>query len=65
MTKNTLKRIALLLALASALFAFNVDCPIDGGSAMWTGKTMIDQATAKMLYQHKCLRGHVFWALTP
>lgn len=65
MTRNTLKRIALQLALASAVFAFSVDCPIDGGSAIWTGKTRVDRVTSKLLYEHKCVRGHIFWALEP
>ena len=64
MTRKTLKRVALLLAVAGALFAFNVDCPIDGSSAYFTGTTKVDQATGKLLYEHKCPRGHVFWALT-
>jgi hypothetical protein len=64
MTRRVLKRIGLLLVIAGALVAFNVNCPIDDSSAVWTGSTKIDQATSKMLYEHKCLRGHVFWALT-
>lgn len=65
MTRKNLKRIVLLMAVAGTLFAFNVSCPIDGSSAIWTGKTVVDQATAKLLYEHKCARGHVFWALKP
>jgi hypothetical protein len=63
-TRRNLKRLALFLVAAGVLFAFSVDCPIDGSSSIWTGKTVVDQATAKLLYEHKCVRGHVFWALT-
>ena len=65
MPRIILKRIALLLAVAGGLFAFNANCPLDATSAIWTGKTTVDQATAKILYEHKCVRGHVFWTLAP
>jgi hypothetical protein len=36
-------------------------CPIDGSSAHFTGTTKQDGTTGKLLYEHKCPRGHTFW----
>ncbi len=46
---RTIKRIVLLLALATALLAFNLPCPIDGTSAYFTGYSKTDPPSGKLL----------------
>ena len=60
---RTIKRIVLLLALATALLAFNLPCPIDGTSAYFTGQSRVDTATGKLLKMYHCPRGHDFWSV--
>lgn len=60
---RTIKRIVLLLALATALLAFNLPCPIDGTSAYFTGYSKTDPPSGKLLKLYRCPRGHDFWSV--
>lgn len=58
---------SLSIGLAGALLlvsvaAYAASCPIDGSSAYFTGNTKVDGPTGKLLYEHKCPRGHTFWS---
>lgn len=50
---------AMLLSIAAYAAA---TCPIDGGSSYFTGNTRVDGPTGKLLYEHRCPRGHTFWS---
>jgi len=62
-SKNTtIKLVAVSLAFICMSAYGAIKCGIDGMDAVWTGKTMVDKATAVMLYEIKCVNGHVSWA---
>lgn len=50
---------AMLLSVAAYAAA---SCPIDGSSSYFTGTTKVDSVSGKLLYEHKCARGHTFWS---
>lgn len=58
-TRIGLAGAALLLSVAAYA---SQNCPIDGSSSYFTGNTKVDSLTAKLLYEHKCARGHTFWS---
>jgi hypothetical protein len=61
-TKITLSVAGLALMLTTAVvFAFGMECPIDGNTMMWTGKTRFEYG--KMLKEYRCPAGHVSWVV--
>jgi hypothetical protein len=60
---RTIKRIVLLLALTTALLAFNLPCPIHETSAYFTGYSKTDPPTGKLLKLYRCPLGHDFWSV--
>jgi hypothetical protein len=59
-----MKKVLMVLAMlvvAATLWATSLTCSIDDYSLIWTGKTRVDRATSKMLYQHKCINSHYYW----
>ena len=63
MKKSPRIRVGVLLALAgSVALAYEVSCPLDKGSAYFTGATRVD-VSGKLLKQYKCNAfGHIFWS---
>lgn len=55
--------LGLILALAGVLGAFQVQCPVDGFGAYFTGRTRVDPVTGKLLQEYKCPNGHLFWVV--
>lgn len=52
----------LILLSAICVFALGFkNCPIDGSSMMWTGRTEVEMG--KMLKEYKCPMGHVSWVV--
>ena len=56
-------RLGRFLLTIAALWAANgvVLCPIDNGQSYFTGKTTVE--SGKLLMQHKCPSGHLFWVV--
>jgi hypothetical protein len=53
-------RVLVIVLLAAAMQS--ATCPIDDSGAYFTGKTITDRATGKLLKEYKCYRNsHVFW----
>ena len=52
--------IAALLFSSFAVIAYAaMTCSQDGTLLSWTGKT--NSSGGRLLYEHKCMNGHVFW----
>ena len=66
---KTKKPIIKLIAATLAIVCFSAiaagKCGIDDLQMNWTGKTMVDGATATLLYELKCINGHLSWAKQP
>lgn len=59
MKKILMLLVALLITVS--VWATTLTCSLDDMTLFWTGKTKVDQATAQMLFQHKCINNHYFW----
>ena len=48
------------LCLVMLMVMVRIICPIDGLDMLWTGKTK--NVDAVILYEYRCLNGHISWA---
>ena len=51
---------AVLITISLTAYAAYT-CGIDGYAMYWTGQTTVDSASGKLLYQQKCINGHISW----